>query len=74
MRTGVAVKKRESGQLEYCHKGGIIMLFSKCRYVELNAREASIYEMPLIIELGFMQEIVMFTGAGTDVDGELFNS
>jgi hypothetical protein len=50
------------------------MLFSKCRYVELNAREASIYEMPLIIELGFMQEIVMFTGAGTDVDGELFNS
>ena len=60
--------------MEYRHKGEIIMFFSKCRCVELNAREASIYEMPLIIELGCMQEIVLFTGAGTDVDGELFNS
>ena len=51
-----------------------MVFFSKGRYVDLNTREASIYEMPLIIELGFMQEIVMFTGAGTDVDGELFNS
>ena len=50
------------------------MFFSKCCCVELNTREASIYEMPLIIELGCMQEIVLFTGAGTDVDGELFNS
>ncbi len=50
------------------------MFFSKCCYVELNAREASIYEMPLIIELGCMQEIVLFTGEGTAVDGELFNS
>ena len=32
------------------------------------------YVEPILTELGELHRVVSFTGAGTDVDGELFNS
>jgi hypothetical protein len=39
--------------------------------VESNLNE---YVSPVVSELGSIESIVMVTGAGTNVDGEVFNS
>ena len=39
--------------------------------VESNLKE---YVSPALFELGSIESIVMVTGAGTNVDGEVFNS
>ena len=39
--------------------------------VESNLKE---YVSPVLLDLGSIESIVLVTGAGTNVDGEVFNS